>query len=88
MHGEAATKSRLGKWPEGRIVAESIERYVEKHDLRLLPISVQHARAGGLLPGVHRDPFDRLLAAQAEIERVPPVTADAAFRALGIQTLW
>jgi PIN domain nuclease of toxin-antitoxin system len=85
---EAATKSRLGKWPEGRVVADNIERYADRYDLEMLPISVQHARRGGLLPGDHRDPFDRLLAAQADIESVPLVTADPAFRAFGTLTLW
>jgi PIN domain nuclease of toxin-antitoxin system len=85
---EAATKSRLGKWPEGRIVADNVDGYVARYALVLLPISVAHARRGGLMPGEHRDPFDRLLAAQAEIEGVPLVTSDRVFRAFGTRTLW
>ena len=53
-----------------------------------LSVSLAHARFAGLMPGEHRDPFDRLLAAQAEIEGVPLVTADPAFRAFGTRTLW
>ncbi len=56
--------------------------------LSLLPISVDHADVQGVLPPHHRDPFDRLLVAQCIVENVPIVTADTAFAAYGVQTIW
>jgi len=53
-----------------------------------LPLSFEHARHAGGLRSPHRDPFDRMLAAQAEIEDIPLVTADPAFRHFKVLTLW
>jgi PIN domain nuclease of toxin-antitoxin system len=53
-----------------------------------LPLTLEHARHGGMLRSRHRDPFDRLLAAQAEIENIPLVTADPAFQHFNVPTLW
>ena len=85
---ELATKSRIGKWPAGQTVADNIDGYVKSHGLHPLPITVAHAHRGGSMAGLHRDPFDRLLAAQAQIEQVPLVTADPAFREFGVDLIW
>ena len=53
-----------------------------------MPISLDHVRRAGLMQSPHRDPFDRLLAAQAEIEGLTLVTADARLASLGIPVLW
>jgi PIN domain nuclease of toxin-antitoxin system len=53
-----------------------------------LPLTLEHARHAGLLAVPHRDPFDRMLAAQAEIEGIPLVTADPIFHQFNVQTLW
>lgn len=53
-----------------------------------LPLTLPHTLLAGLLPSAHRDPFDRLLAAQAELERFTLVTIDPAFAAFGVRTLW
>ena len=53
-----------------------------------LPVSAQHARAVGQFPLHHRDPFDRLLIAQAHCEGLTLVTHDKAFAAYGIVVLW
>ena len=53
-----------------------------------LPISVAHAARAAALPLVHRDPWDRILAAQALTEQVPIVSGDPALRALGAELLW
>jgi PIN domain nuclease of toxin-antitoxin system len=53
-----------------------------------LAISLEHGRLGGLLPGLHRDPFDRILAAQALLQDLPLVTNDPAFPAFGVKVLW
>jgi PIN domain nuclease of toxin-antitoxin system len=84
---EIATRSGLGKWPDGQSVL-NLEELVATHDLSPLPITIAQARLAGLLPGIHRDPFDRMLAAQARLEGVPLVTADRALGDLGIEVLW
>ncbi|TVR29610.1 MAG: hypothetical protein EA404_14430 [Spirochaetaceae bacterium] len=53
-----------------------------------LPITARHALKAGSLPGPHRDPFDRMLAAQGQLELLPVVSADAALSNLGAERLW
>lgn len=53
-----------------------------------LPISLAHGREAGSLPLVHRDPFDRMLMAQARVERVRLVSTELRFDASGVSRLW
>ena len=53
-----------------------------------LPVTADHAWAVRELPHHHRDPFDRLLIAQARVERLPILTADPAFAAYDIEAIW
>ena len=85
---ELATKARIGKWPGAAAIVTDIEDALASRGFEPLAITLTHAKLAGFLPGAHRDPFDRMLAAQARIENVPLVTVDAAFREFGIQTLW
>ncbi len=85
---ELATKVRVGKWPGGEVAVNDLEQVVSERLLTPIPITIAHARLAGSLPGVHRDPFDRVLAAQAIVEGVPLVTADPAFRGFDLETLW
>jgi PIN domain nuclease of toxin-antitoxin system len=85
---ELATKTRLGKWPEAAELAAEIEGALEAEDFEPLPISIEHARTAGFLATAHRDPFDRMLAAQAQVESLALVTADPIFNQLGIQVIW
>lgn len=85
---EIATKQRLGKL-EG--VPGAVERFSEvvgADGFRHLPISHHHALRAGAYGSAHRDPFDRMLAAQAEIEGVPLVTLDRAFAEFGVAVVW
>jgi PIN domain nuclease of toxin-antitoxin system len=85
---ELAIKVRIGKLPEaGRLTHRLAESLAEQEFLPL-PVSIEHGRLGGLLPGDHRDPFDRLLAAQSLIENIPIVTDDSALRAFGAVVVW
>lgn len=85
---EIATKYRLGKLDIGRDAVARFDELVTLDGFSHLPVSYLHAlRAGGLLND-HRDPFDRMLAAQSLIEGVPLVTRDTAFDALGTATIW
>ena len=85
---EIANKVRLGKWPEAAALAASLSDVIEEHGFESLPITLEQARLAGFLTGLHRDPFDRMLAAQAQTEGIPLVTADPAFRSFGTLTLW
>ncbi|MDB4905482.1 MAG: twitching motility protein PilT [Gemmatimonadetes bacterium] len=84
---EIATKQRLGKLDasalEGRLMQVVAEQEFEE-----LPISIEHAERAGLLPGEHRDPFDRMLIAQAQAERLVLVSNEEVFDEFGIQRLW
>ena len=53
-----------------------------------LPISLEHAQTAGSLPGPHRDPFDRTLIAQAQLERIPIVSIDEVFDAYVVKRIW
>jgi PIN domain nuclease of toxin-antitoxin system len=79
---------RSGKWPEAAILAQDIQTALREESFEPLPVTLEHARLAGFLPGPHRDPFDRMLAAQAQIEAVPLITADPAFRGFGTRVLW
>jgi PIN domain nuclease of toxin-antitoxin system len=85
---EIATKQRLGKLPG---VPEAASRYgelVAADGFEHLPITHRHSLCAGGFTGTHRDPFDRMLAAQSDLEGLPLVTRDPAFDAFGITTLW
>ena len=56
--------------------------------LTLLPITLKHAERQSVLPGHHRDPFDRLLISQALVEGIPIVGGDAIFDAYGVNRIW
>ena len=56
--------------------------------MAVLPVDLQHALTAGSLPGSHRDPFDRMLIAQAQIEGLPVITRDPVFRRYGAEVLW
>ena len=79
---EVATKLRIGKLPQAQgLVARWLD-HIDDLDADELPITPRHALLAGTLAWDHRDPFDRLLAAQAILENVPLITSDAAFAGL------
>ncbi|HEX6153721.1 MAG TPA: type II toxin-antitoxin system VapC family toxin [Solirubrobacterales bacterium] len=81
---EVAIKRRLGKLDAPDDLLDQLERA----GVDLLPINSRHADRVGALPLHHRDPFDRLLIAQAEIERLALVTGDDDLSQYGIQITW
>ncbi|HUT95951.1 MAG TPA: type II toxin-antitoxin system VapC family toxin [Thermoguttaceae bacterium] len=85
---EIAIKVGLGKLQ----IAEPYEVFMDKaildNDLSVLPISVKHAATLSTLPLHHRDPFDRLLVAQAMVEQIPIVSGDPALDAYPVARLW
>lgn len=85
---EMAIKVSLGKLRLRLPLDELIRGGVREAGVSLLPIRLEHALGVTALPFHHRDPFDRLLAAQALSERVPILSADAMFDAYGVRRLW
>jgi PIN domain nuclease of toxin-antitoxin system len=85
---EIATKSRLGKLHGAADVAAGIPGCVSRQRFDSLDITLLHAQRAGRLPGDHRDPFDRMLIAQAQIEDLPLVTNERLFDQYGITRLW
>ncbi len=86
---EAAIKHGLGKLQLDAPPAEFFPREFEKNDFSILPVEPVHVyRAGTLQNPGHRDPFDRLLIAQALEEGLAIVSNETAFDAYGVQRLW
>jgi PIN domain nuclease of toxin-antitoxin system len=85
---EIATKVRLGKLPTAADLASDFSGQIEREGFQLLPISADHGIRAGLLPGPHKDPFDRMLIAQAQAENMPIVSNEAVFESYGINRLW
>src|ERR1700730_13610847 len=80
---EIATKHRLGKLPGARILAEDFVSVVTQSGYSLLSISPEHALRAGRLPGNHKDPFDRMLAAQAIHEDLTLLSNDVDLDSFG-----
>jgi PIN domain nuclease of toxin-antitoxin system len=85
---ELATKHRLGKLPEAGALLADLQPYLDGQGFSGLPLSLAAARLAGRLPGPHRDPFDRLLIAQALLEGILLVPNETPFDAYGIERLW
>ena len=85
---EVATKHRLGKLPQAAVLAQDFEAVIEGEGFAPLSISVRHAKLAGGLQIAHKDPFDRLLIAQALVEDIALVSNEAVFDAFGVTRLW
>jgi PIN domain nuclease of toxin-antitoxin system len=85
---EVAIKSAAGKLRLPEPPAAYVPRRMADQGLRPLPVSHQHALAVFALPPHHRDPFDRLLIAQANLEDLILITADRVFQLYTVQLLW
>lgn len=86
---EMAIKVRSGRWPDAEPIVAGVEAIARRLGAELLDIDAADARRAGLLDWGHRDPFDRMLAAQGTNHQLPLVTRDAQFRAVpGLGVLW
>jgi PIN domain nuclease of toxin-antitoxin system len=85
---EIATKYRLGKLPHAQALVEDFVPRVTAAGYVLLSISVEHALRAGRLPADHKDPFDRMLAAQAIHEDLPLVSNDERLEIFGARREW
>lgn len=84
---EIATKYRTGKLPEAKQLVEEYPQILRQAKFIELAITAAHALRAGSLPISHRDPFDRMLMAQAELENLPILTYDNAFQTGLIQII-
>ncbi len=86
---EIAHKYNIRKLSEFADVAQDIYTALEKLTAKELPVTWRHAECAGALDWSHKDPFDRMLAAQAQIENLTLITCDKAFHhAPSVATLW
>jgi PIN domain nuclease of toxin-antitoxin system len=76
---EIATKYHIGKPPEAKDILPIYPQLLIQSQFLELTINSNHAIRAGTLPIKHRDPFDRMIMAQAEIEEMPVITYDKAF---------
>jgi PIN domain nuclease of toxin-antitoxin system len=86
---ELATKHRLGKLPQADHLVSGFDRHRRRLGAQELAMTGEHAVLAGSLDWPHRDPFDRMLAAQSMVESLTLVTSDPAFGSFsGVRTLW
>ncbi|AFZ12091.1 PilT protein domain protein [Crinalium epipsammum PCC 9333] len=84
---EIATKYRIGKLPEAKKLVEQYSQILHQAKFIELAITNAHALRAGSLAIAHRDPFDRMIMAQAELESLPVITYDQAFQTGLIQVI-
>ena len=85
---EIATKARLGKLPSSAELTSDVAGAVASQGFVGLPVTLVHAQRAGNLPALHKDPFDRMLIAQAHIEDLPVVSIERLFDSYGVNRLW
>lgn len=85
---EVATKHRIGKLPDAALLAQDFEAILAGQGFSELSISVRHARLAGEMGIAHKDPFDRLLIAQALAEDMVLVSNEARFDDSSVKRLW
>lgn len=85
---EITTKARLGKLPGAAAVAVDVPACIASQGFVPLPITVHHAQRAGALAGPHRDPFDRMLIVQAQMEGLPIASNEMIFDSYGVARLW
>jgi len=85
---EILVKAALGKLPFPRPAASYLREQIRHTRVEVLPIMLAHVLRLERLPMRHRDPFDRILVAQALEERIPLVSRDRTLSAYGVEILW
>ena len=85
---EVTTKHRIGKLPDAALLAQDFEAIVADQGFSELSISVRHARLAGEMRLAHKDPFDRLLIAQALVEDMVLISNETRFDDSAVKRLW
>ena len=85
---EMAIKAGIGKLENGAEILDNFENQVTASGYRILETSIKHTIRSGCLPRYHKDPFDRLLIAQALDLNIPILSRDDIFDLYGVQRIW
>ena len=85
---ELAIKVSLRKFALDRSINEYVDRFIKGLHMRIVDVTRSHALRVATLPHLHKDPFDRLLIAQAMEEGVPIITGDGAIARYGVEVIW
>jgi PIN domain nuclease of toxin-antitoxin system len=85
---EIGAKHRLGKLPGVGPLVDDLLDFLVDQDFAELAISIRHAQRAAALPDLHRDPFDRMLISQAQLDNLSLVSNESLFDRYGIQRLW
>lgn len=85
---EIVTKFRLGRLESASELVQDFGGYLNREGFLSLPVSYEHGIRAGMLSGPHRDPFDRMLIAQAEIEKLFIVSNEKVFDRYGVRRIW
>lgn len=85
---ELAIKTGLGRFEPDGDLGPFLEEQIQRNSFRVLPVNLEHAVSVSSLPAHHRDPFDRLLVAQAAVEGLTLVSRDPQLRKYDAPTLW
>jgi PIN domain nuclease of toxin-antitoxin system len=85
---EIATKVRLGRLEAAADITGDFAAYLANERFEGLPMSIEHGIRAGLLPGSHKDPFDRILLAQAQAESLTIVSNESIFDGYGVRRIW
>ncbi len=85
---EMSYKYHRGRWPEIASLVAAFDEMVLGEGFDLLPLSARHATHAGVYGREHRDPFDRMLAAQAAVENLTLISKDGWIAAMGVEMVW
>jgi PIN domain nuclease of toxin-antitoxin system len=85
---EIATKVRLGRLPAAVDLVQNFVADLAEQRIEVIFVTAEHGIRAGLLRGPHKDPFDRMLIAQALTENIPIVSNDRALDGYGVARLW
>jgi PIN domain nuclease of toxin-antitoxin system len=85
---ELTTKVRIGKLPVAAKFAIDLRSRVRGLGFQELAVTVEHGQRAGLLPGAHKDPFDRMLIAQAQAENLAIVSKERVFDEYHVRRIW
>ena len=86
---EIATKQRWGRLPQAEVLVHAYRQHLARLEVESIPVTDEHSILAGSMEWDHRDPFDRMIAAQCMTASLPLATADEAFQTLvGVQVLW
>lgn len=85
---EITLKYNLGKLDFAKDYAINFAREIAKDEYNALPLRIEHSCAAGLLPMTHRDPFDRMLIAQAKVDGLTLISNEVIFDEFEVERLW